>query len=155
MRKWQREIRDIENIESVINRCKTITIAMHDGDEIYMVTFNFGYMNGVFYIHGAKEGKKTDLIKINPNVSFTLYNNSSLVSGKEACEYTMNFESVHGKGKMEIVNESEKKKQALDIIMNQYEKGSYSYSDKMIEKTNILLLKVDMDSITGKSSMVD
>ena len=68
MRRKDREIRDIKELELIIGRAEVCHIALSDGDSPYLVSLNFGYENspnGKLYFHCAKMGRKIDIITTN------------------------------------------------------------------------------------------
>ncbi len=68
MRRKDREVLDETKIDEFIRNCDCCRIGFYDkeNDEVYIVPLNFGYSNvnnkRVFYFHGAKVGRKIDLI---------------------------------------------------------------------------------------------
>ena len=67
MRRKDREVTDNYEINKIINSCQIIRLAFADGVAPYIVPLNFGFeekdVKRTFYFHGAKEGRKLDLIK--------------------------------------------------------------------------------------------
>ena len=43
MRRSEREITDTEEIQEILDECKTCHVAMRDGEEEYIVPLNYGY----------------------------------------------------------------------------------------------------------------
>ncbi len=70
MRKKEREITDIREIEQVIAGADICRIGFVDGDEPYIVPVSFGYEDNAIYFHSALEGRKVNLIKKNSKVCF-------------------------------------------------------------------------------------
>ena len=66
MRRQDREIKDPEKILSIIAACPYCHLGFSDQGKPYVVPVNFGYTvedgRTVFYFHGAREGRKIDLI---------------------------------------------------------------------------------------------
>lgn len=62
MRRTDREMTDFNEICRLIGKCDTIRVGFNDTDAPYIVPLSFGYEaeNGciVFYIHGAKDGRR-------------------------------------------------------------------------------------------------
>ncbi|MDE6699351.1 MAG: pyridoxamine 5'-phosphate oxidase family protein, partial [Lachnospiraceae bacterium] len=69
MRRKDREINDIKTITSILDMCKTASIAMIDSDAPYVVPLSYGYEMKenilILYFHCAKEGRKIDILKCN------------------------------------------------------------------------------------------
>ena len=72
MRKKEREITDIDEIESIIKQAISCRIGLVDKDEPYVVSVCFGYERNTLYFHGAKEGRKIELIKQNNKICFDI-----------------------------------------------------------------------------------
>ena len=76
MRRKEREVTDIKEIREVLDSCKVCRLGIADEGGAYIVPLNYGYRleDGVLtlYFHGAKEGKKLDLIRKNPEVGFEM-----------------------------------------------------------------------------------
>ncbi len=121
MRRTDREVKDAEGILQILESCKVCRIGMMDGEKIYMVPVNFGYVyeDGklVLYFHGAREGKKLELIQKNPAVGIEMDGAHELVTGKTACQYSYHYASLIGNGRAEIVTEPAEKQKALALIM--------------------------------------
>ena len=83
MRRKDREVTDIRQIESIIEKAKVVHIGMIDGGAPYVVPMQYGYVftDGALtlYLHGAKEGRKIDCIKKNPNVCIELETDIALI----------------------------------------------------------------------------
>ena len=107
MRRNDRQITDFIEIVEVIKRCDVCRIAFNDAGYPYMIPLNFGMkMEGeqiILYFHGAGEGKKYELLGRDNRVSFEMDCSHKLVADREGCRCTMGYESVVGRGRMEIV----------------------------------------------------
>lgn len=156
MRRTDREVRDVQEILSIIDRCDSCNLGLSQDDMPYVVPLNFGYVyeNGklVIYFHGAKEGKKHDIIKQNSKACFSMDCSHRLVLTENAETATMKYESVMGTGKIESVTDKEEKSAGLSAIMQHYSPGvKYELPDKVLEMVCILRLQVE--SFTGKRNM--
>ena len=76
MRKREREITDLEEIRSILDQCKILHLGLSDEGQPYVVPLNYGYLlegnTLTFYLHGATEGYKYEVIQKNPRVSFAM-----------------------------------------------------------------------------------
>ena len=152
MRRSQNEIKDMNRIYEIIKQCDVVRVGMSVDNVPYIVPLNFGFLDDTFYFHGAKEGRKMDMIKSNPNVCFELDTNHKLVGESDrACDWTMTFSSIMGTGVMKIVDHIPDKIKALNILMQDYGgEDTYEYSDKMLERIGIM--KLEIETIIGKES---
>ncbi|MBC8439806.1 MAG: pyridoxamine 5'-phosphate oxidase family protein [Deltaproteobacteria bacterium] len=150
MRRKEKEITNREEIEIILKQSHVCRLAMVDEDKPYLIPMNFGYSDGCLFFHCAKQGRKIDLLKKNPNICFEVDELIRLKKASLACDWGIDFKSVIGSGKAQFLEDSDEKIQALNIIMSQYSDRSFEYPDEMLEKT--LVIKVVIDEMTGKQS---
>lgn len=155
MRRKDRKVTELTEIESIIQKADVCRIALIDDNLPYIVTLNFGYKSGknpALYFHCANEGRKIDIIEKNNTACFQMDVDHKLITAKKACGFTMNFKSVVGYGKIEKVTSKVEKIEGLNYIMKQYSgKDQFDYEDKMLDITTIL--KLEIDSVTGKQKV--
>lgn len=151
MRRSDREITDKKEMIEIINRCDVCRLALNDGDYPYIIPLNFGMdIEGeqiIFYFHGATEGKKYELIRKDNRATFEMDCSHQLVMDDEKMSCTMKYESVIGRGRVEIVPEEEKMK-GLKILMRQYHQEEFPFGTAIVPKTNVFRLIVE--EMTGK-----
>ena len=161
MRRKDREITDFSEMIGVMRRCDVCRLALN-GEEgyPYILPLNFGMEETdgrvTLYFHGAKEGKKYELIRKNSKASFEMDCSHRLIlSEKEdGCQCTMEYESVIGQGKIEILPDAEKKK-VLDLLMKQYypdRTEGFVFRPEVVAMTEVFGLKVE--HMTGKKRVV-
>ncbi len=72
MRRSDREITDEKKIAEILDTAKILHLGMVDGGRPYVLPLHYGYefADGalVFYMHGAKEGRKLEVLRTNPAV---------------------------------------------------------------------------------------
>ena len=72
MRRKDREILDLDKIESIIAGARYMHLGMFEENYPYVVPLHYGYemKDGklTFYVHGAKEGHKLDCLRKNDHV---------------------------------------------------------------------------------------
>jgi len=149
MRRNDREIKDIKEINGIIRRCRVCRLAMCDDGQPYIVPLNFGYDGRFLYFHAAPEGRKIDIIKRNNRVGFEFDILHDIVTAEQACKWGAKYESVMGSGTAEIVDDLEAKKEALQLIMRQYGNGTWDFKEEILKKT--LVLRVRILEISGKA----
>lgn len=123
MRRKDREITDKQKIDEIIRGCHCCRLGFCDQGEVYIVPLNFGFVatetGGTFYFHGAKAGRKYQLLQASPMVSFELDREYWLTGGEVACDYACHFQSVMGRGRAAIITEEAEKLAALKALMDQ------------------------------------
>lgn len=153
MRRSDREITDFNEIVEVIKKCDVCRLAINNGEYPYIVPLNFGFNveNGVItlYFHSAPEGTKLKLIKNNANVSFEMDCGHQLVCTvkEDGCSCTMNYESVVGRGKAELLPDEEKL-WALKVLMSHYHEEEFPLNEKAAVRT--AAFKVTVSEVSGK-----
>ena len=146
MRRSDREIKDIHEIESIISRADACRVAFTDGEIPYIVTMNFGYMGGsemVLYFHCASQGRKLDMLKKNNKVCFQMDTDHKLIKGEAACDFGMSYSSIVGWGKVYIISDEIEKRKGLDLIMRHFSTDvELQYKDEIFKRTTILKLEI-------------
>lgn len=153
MRRKDREIKDKKAIESIIRRATVCRIALSENNVPYIVPVAFGYKDNCLYFHSAPQGRKIDVIKRNNNVCFEMDVDCELAKKSEQpCSWSMKYRSVIGFGKAAFIDDLEEKRAALNTIVEHYSgnPNEYPYPEDVI--SNMAVIKVEVDSMTGKQS---
>jgi nitroimidazol reductase NimA-like FMN-containing flavoprotein (pyridoxamine 5'-phosphate oxidase superfamily) len=152
MRRNDRQITSVSQIESIIAGSDVCRIAISNNNLPYIVTMNFGYAGGInprLFFHCANKGRKLDMIRRNNLVCFEMDTDHEVFRGEKGCDWGMKYSSVVGYGNISIVEDKQEKKLGLDNIMNHYGgSGNYIYDDNLLERTTIL--RLDIIEMTGK-----
>ena len=119
MRKSEREIQNFEEIAEVLSRCDTIRLGISDAGAPYIVPLSFGYeiLDGriAIYFHGAKAGRKAELLRSLPRVCVEADLCHGFVSNGNN-GYTCDFESLIGYGTIELL-EGEEADKGIRLLM--------------------------------------
>lgn len=156
MRREDREIKGMEDIFSVVEKCGVVHVAMADRGKPYVVALNFGFdrlEDGlVLYLHSAYEGRKMDILKENPNVYFQMECDSELVMGTPGnpCSYSWNFASVMGSGQAEFIEGEKEKKHALNRIIQHLGETEESFDFPSKALAGTCVYKIVARDVTGK-----
>lgn len=156
MRRSDREVTDRAEMLDIIRRCDVCRIALNGGDYPYILPLNFGMevTDGgrvILYFHGAAQGRKYDIIKRDNRASFEMDCSHRIVTRPERKSCTMEYESVIGHGRIEIV-EGEKKLDALRRLNAHYGAQSLEIDEAVAERTTVMRLAVE--DMTAKRRMV-
>lgn len=145
------EHKDQALIESIIRECDICFIGVVTPEMTpYVLPMNFGYKDGVIYLHSAPTGRVISALENNPSICVSFSNNRELAFQNQevACSYRMKSSSVVAFGKVSFVDDMAEKRKALDIIMEQYSDLDFSYSDPAVR--NVKIWRVDVDEISCK-----
>ena len=149
MRRSEREIKDRKDIDAIIERAKVCRIGLAEANMPYIVPMNFGYRGNYLYFHCAKAGRKIDIIRQNSNACFEMDIDHTLLKPEDRpCGWNAKYQSVIGFGQVYIVENTEEKAEALNILTEHYEGDYYPFSRDELE--NLSIIKIEITSVTGK-----
>ncbi len=120
-------------------------------NEPYVLPMNFGYDNECIYLHAAKTGKKIEILKNNPNVcvAFSTDHELRYVNEEVACSWSMKYRSVLAYGKVEFIDDYDKKIEAMNIIMSNYSSRKFSYNIPAIN--DVQPFRVIIEKMEGRA----
>lgn len=154
MRRADREVKEFQEILGIIKQCDTLRLGMVDQGEAYMVPVSFGFScEGdilTFYFHSAAEGRKVSLMAQNPVVTFEMDTAHVFLEKETGCACTMDFASVMGKGRAELINNMEDKLAALKLLLSHYTDGQLPLDKTAAAKTNVYKLEIKRESLCCK-----
>lgn len=154
MRRSDREIKDFDSIVAVMEKCDVCRLALNNDGYPYILPLNFGLAVAdgriELYFHGAMEGLKYELMERDGRAGFEMDCAHRLVTDQkgESCSCTMEYESVIGRGHIEILPDKEKHG-ALQSLMEHYHEDTLPFSEAVAAKTKVFKLVVE--SVTGKA----
>ena len=154
MRRKDREITDVQDILGIVKKCTTCHIAMVDNSMPYVVpmSYGFSYENDklTLYFHSAKEGRKIDILRKNPNVSFSICVEKQIViDDKQPCRSGRFYESVIGFGHVEFIEDIAGKCEALTYLMQRQTNGKH-FEFNEHAANSVCVFKILVDEFTGK-----
>lgn len=150
MRKKDREITDSSEIEQILKQGEIISVAMCQGDQPYVLPFNYGFLNGLIYIHSATKGFKLDVLAQNPKVSFNVVENVELLPADKPQDCSVAYSSVVGFGRVRMVDDPVEKLTALEAVMVQYypKNDAWQYPEKVEAACTVWCIEIE--HLTGK-----
>ncbi len=151
MRRRDRNIEDESIIREILEKGLVCRLGMHDGRYAYIVPMSYGYRDGRFYVHCAREGKKIDILGHDDRVCIQVDADARIVRGEPSCRWSMKYRSVIGIGRARILEDEEERKAGLDAIMAHYGGGGGDYDEKSLRATCVIEIRIE--SMTGKQSL--
>lgn len=156
IRRKDRGVTDHNQIIKIIDRAKILHLGLIDNEFPYIVPLHYGYEYDcskdmfIFYMHGAKNGHKIDLIRSNSNACIELETDVELDSADDIpCQYGSFYSSVIGQGYATIVNDEEEKKRALNLLMENQTGRMFEFTEKMVAA--VAVIKVEIREYTAKA----
>lgn len=145
-------ITEKEKIEQIILDCDVCYVGMVDRDNNpYVLPMNFGYQNGIIYLHsGPEEGKKLNCLEHNNKISICFCQTEGITYTDKVvgCSYSMKSKSVIAFCEVSFIENLEEKEDALNILMHHYTTENVRYSFPALK--NVKIWKVAILSITAK-----
>ncbi len=156
MRRKDREVTELKEILSIIDSCEIIRLGFADGEFPYIVPLNFGYEveddQLIFYVHGAKAGRKYELMQKNACCSFEMDHPLMLELLYECKDVTMRYESVMGTAAVTLL-EGDEKERALDLMMARHpQTRDFAYNRNAIPSTAVA--KLTVLTVVGKRNPI-
>ena len=182
MRRTDLQITDPERLLSIVGNSTVCHIALAVDSEPYVVTMSYGAVSdstpGVteeahgsreaigssrpdeaavlgglrLYLHCAGAGKKTDMIRQNPHVCFTIQGRHHVELGDEACHCTVRYESIVGYGTVSFVTDDDERRAGFDAIMRQQgARPPFDYATPALDQ--VVVLRLSVTGISGKSNL--
>jgi nitroimidazol reductase NimA-like FMN-containing flavoprotein (pyridoxamine 5'-phosphate oxidase superfamily) len=154
MRRKDREVSDTEEKLRILGNSKVCRLGMAENNQPYVIPLNFGYeyKDGILdlYFHGAREGKKIDILKQNSRVCFETDGGHGLIEGTEAYSYSFAYESVIGFGNVEFLESDEDKTYGLNLLMKHQTGTDTEYTFDEHHLQAVAVYRVRAESFTGK-----
>lgn len=151
MRRSDREVKELKDIISIMEKCDVCRIALNNNGYPYILPLNFGMCikedQIELYFHGAAEGTKYDLIEKDNRAAFEMDCSHRLVTEIERGSCTMEYESVIGQGHIEFLSDDEKYN-ALWFLMKHYHQEDFPFNKSVMPHTKVFKLVVE--KVAGK-----
>lgn len=151
---------DEEQITSMMDRVAYGTLALCADNRPYSVPINFVTIEESVYFHGAKRGKKMEILAANKEAAFSIVEPFSVIpsyfSSDEglACPATHFFRSIMIEGRIEMVTSKEEKIKALSALMQKLQpEGKYRPFEESVYDSSIdatALYKLNIANLSAK-----
>lgn len=151
-------IKSKESIIRFLNSIPSGTLGSIDGNGFpQLIPMNFVYANDAIYMHSHNVGEKIDNIRRNSKVGFEAHKHveflpSYFFDPEDACSADTLYISVVVKGLASLVEDLEEKANALNSLMEKYQKEGYykMLSKDMSSVKHVTVIKVKPITMTGK-----
>ncbi len=123
MRRKDKEVTDMSRIRDILDACAVCRLGIYDKtqDEVYIVPMNFAYSleKGALtlYFHSALSGRKINLLRENPSVSFEMDCGHRLIPHTFPCEYSYGYSCIMGTGTVSFTDSPDQKAAVLSLLM--------------------------------------
>ena len=142
-----------EDCTAVLNRGSSGVLALAgDNDDPYAVPVSYVYDGHKIYFHCARKGHKIDAILRNPKASFCVIDKDHIMPE----EYTSYFRSVIVFGTIQIMEDEEEKRTAIDKLALKYAPDDTKENrQKAIDREwkPLCMLEMTPEHISGKEAI--
>jgi uncharacterized protein len=160
MRQANLECTDEGKINSFLTEKKTGYLGLTDQNIPYVVPLNYVWFEGDIYFHGASEGRKVDIIGVNPSACFTVSEDLGTMTDPVPAKTDTAYMSVMIFGKIEKVVEWEKATSVMQVMLDKYVPGYYvqRLSQAHVEKyrsslgSRTAVFRIKTESLTAKEN---
>ena len=153
MRRSDREVNDIKQLQKILNECKVCHVAMVDEGYPYVIPLNYAYEleenTLTLYFHCAKEGRKINILHQNNNVCFEMCIEGAPVNAHiNPCNSGYYFSSILGFGKVEFISETSEKKRILSLLLKHQANLDVTFNEA--QASSVCIFKIATQDFTGK-----
>lgn len=173
MRRKDRQMSEDFAME-IIDRAEFGVLGLCDGTLPYTVPLSFARLGKTLYFHGAKAGRKFDIIKNGDSVSVTFVDVAKVPSihGRDEVKmmiekgefadlassvYTTEFSSAHITGIIDKVEDEEEAVKGLKLLCKKYTSNVSDISEPVIKASifRTQVYKIEIKEINGKRKAFD
>jgi len=157
MRRKEKEITNANDKIAIVSKCKVCRLGLSENNYPYIVPMNYGYTHIneklTLFFHGAKEGKKIEIIKRNNNACFEIDCDTKLIEAKKPFNYGYEFRSIIGFGKIIFLETNEEKTKGLNELMKHQTGKEIEYAFTEEELNSVCVYKMEVEEFTGKQKL--
>ena len=117
----------------------------------YGVPLDYVRRGDSLYFHGAKAGRKVDLMAENPRVCAVIVGDTQVVPEK----FGRRYRSAIVEGPVELIDAPEEKRQAMTRVVAgrspDYQEKGQAVIEKMLDR--VLVYKMKMETVSGKHGL--
>ena len=146
-------ITEPEEIARILDTAKVLHMGLAVDNEPYVLPMNYGYTleegKLTLYLHSAVKGRKLDMIRSNPKVSFSVDCDRQPFEGRVPCQYGLVYSSIMGRGTATIVEDVEEKMQAMSILMKTQTGKDFTFNERLV--SIVAVIRIDVAEYTAKN----
>ena len=140
MRRAEKEVKDLEQLEEILRDCNTVRIGTQDAEGMFIVPVNYGYdlTEGqlTLYLHSAREGRKAAAFRRG--------------GAATACGHSFTYRSIMGSGTIRELTEPQEKYEALNAIMRHMTGRNWEMPEPAVARVSVFAIRAER--WTGKRS---
>jgi uncharacterized protein len=155
---------DPERIDSFLSEQRVGVLGLATTDFPYVVPVNYLWHRGSIYFHGMGSGKKVDLLRARPPVSFTVYTEYGTATDPVPCHADTAYTSVMIVGQAEEVTDPAEASEVLHGLVEKLMPGYYRnpVSPRLVERYRsgldgnaVAVFRITPTHLSAKENRVD
>lgn len=151
LRRADREITDQAAIEAILHRAGVGRLGLAVDNVPYVVPLNYVYYQGAIYFHCADEGRKIDMLQLNPRVCFEVDEHYGTVRSNKPVPHSTHYASVIVFGQARIVDDLQQKFEVLQALLDKYAPGRHYRPLRLNEAQGVTVVEIGIETMTGKA----
>ena len=126
-------------------------LGMCVGDEPYVVPLTYVWHEGKVVFHCATSGRKLEMLAANPRVCFQVDDESFVLPGAKACNFTVHYYSAMIAGEAHLVADAAARLAAIRALVAKYDPAGRApvLNDSDLEGQEFLVYEIVPQSISG------
>jgi nitroimidazol reductase NimA-like FMN-containing flavoprotein (pyridoxamine 5'-phosphate oxidase superfamily) len=132
---------DRATCESMLNGSNVGVLVMCQDSEPYAVPMNHAFVGGKLYFHCAPTGRKLDLIRANPKVSYVVQYELGETTPAEARMCHPDWESVIAYGTARVVEEAQELREAF-LLFGRHYRPDFQVSEDSLTTTRAIVMDI-------------
>ncbi|HPE63359.1 MAG TPA: pyridoxamine 5'-phosphate oxidase family protein [Methanothrix sp.] len=130
--------------EDLLTSSRFGRVGLSAGDEPYVVPMSYVYAEGKILLHSGPRGKKLDLVRENPRVSFEV---DHAEGGR--------WKSVIASGRVRLSTDPEAKEMLFDIFTKREMAGhgGKTFRREDMEKMPMVIWEIEVEEMTGREGV--
>lgn len=163
MRRNLKEVTEEGKMNDLLSKAKVGYLGLNDEEGTYVVPLNFVWKDKKIYFHGSEQGRKTDAIKTNKRVCFTVSDDRGTVANPAPANIGTDYISVMIFGRVRVIDSLNEATAALQVMLDKFVPGYFerelegkyvdSYRSSLGSKTVVYCL--EPDQITAKEDAAE
>ncbi|MBN1991283.1 MAG: pyridoxamine 5'-phosphate oxidase family protein [Anaerolineae bacterium] len=151
LRRADREITDRATIEAILRRAAVGRLGLAVGNVPYVVPLNYVYHHNAIYFHCANQGRKLEMLKLNPQVCFEVDEQYGIVRSNKPASHGTHYASVIVFGQAQILEDLQQKFEILQVLLDKYAPGRHYRPLRRPEAQEVTVVEIAIEAITGKA----
>jgi nitroimidazol reductase NimA-like FMN-containing flavoprotein (pyridoxamine 5'-phosphate oxidase superfamily) len=151
LRRADREITDQAAIEAILHRAGVGRLGLAVDNAPYIVPLNYVYHQEAIYFHCADEGRKIDMLRVNPRVCFEVDEHYGTVRSNKPAPHSTHYASVIVFGQARIVDDPQQKFEVLQALLDKYAPGRHYRPLRLNEAQKVTVVEISIEAMTGKA----